>query len=103
MGTIVTLNPTSGALYNFCYGITTGEPIQRIEPNRGLLISFDGSSVAVAGITVCFFRPNGATFTHQFRLGRLGIGSGYRCNFFLECEVYGVGVMGTGLTCAALA
>ena len=101
MESILTSNPTSGALYNFCYGITTGEPIQRIEPNRGLLISWDGSIFVTAGITVCFFRPNGATFTHQFQLGRaLGV---FRTNFFLECEVYGVGVMGSGVTCAALA
>ena len=99
MESILTSNPTSGALYNFCYGITTGQPIQRIEPNRGLFISYDGVSVAT-GITVCFFRPNGATFTHQFQLSKA---SSFRNNFFLECEVYGVGVMGSGVTCAALA
>lgn len=100
MESILTSNPTSGALYNFCYGITTGQPIQRIEPNRGLLISYDGVSVAT-GITVCFFTPNGATHTQQFQLGRAG--GVFRNNFFLECEVYGVGSMGNGVTCAAIA
>jgi hypothetical protein len=100
MESILTSNPTSGALYNFCYGITTGQPIQRIEPNRGLFISYDNQPIST-GITVCFFRPNGATFTHQFRLSRAG--GVFSTNFFLECEVYGVGVMGSGVTCAALA
>jgi hypothetical protein len=101
MESILTSNPTSGALYNFCYGITTGEPIQPIGPNRGLFISYDGAS-NFTGITVCFFKPNGTTFTHEIKLGKM-IGS-FRTNFILECEVYGVGGMGeSGVTCSAIA
>jgi len=100
MESILTSNPTSGALYNFCYGITTGEPIRPIGPNRGLFISYDAVS-AFIGITVCFFKPNGTTFTHEIKLGRSAVS--FRNNFILECEVYGVGGMGSGVTCSAIA
>jgi hypothetical protein len=103
MENILSSNPTSGAVYNFCYGITTGEPIQPIGKNRGLLISHYDSVVGFAGITICFFRPNGTTFTQEFKLSRTSPAFYFKNAFLLECQVYGVGGMGTGVTCAAIA
>lgn len=103
METILSSDPTSGSLYNFCYGIPTGEPIQPIGKNRGLLISFWDNVATTSGITICFFRPNGTTFTQEFKLSRSSPAFYFKNAFLLECQVCGVGGMGTGVTCAAIA
>ena len=102
MESILSSNPTGGALYNFCYGIPTGNPIPPIGKNRGLLVSYDGVAT-VAGITVCFFRPNGTTFTQELKISRTTPSFYFKNTLLLECRVYGVGAMDAGVTCAAIA
>lgn len=103
MENILASNPTSGAVYNFCYGIPTGTPIQPIGKNRGLLVSFFDNVVNISGITICFYKPNGTTYTQEIKLSRSSPAFYFKNAFLLECQVYGVGDMGTGVTCAAIA
>ena len=97
-------NSTSDNLYANAWGVTTGTPVNKIEPNRGVLFMYDPLATAVFSTTfsVILYGANGLTYSHTMTMNRQLGGTSPRIHQLIECEVYGIGALPAGVTCYAL-
>jgi hypothetical protein len=97
-------NSTSDNLYANAWGVTTGTPVNKIEPNRGVLFMYDPQAASnfSSPFSVILYGANGLTYSHTMSMTKQLGGTSPRIHQLIECEVYGIGALPAGVTCYAL-